>query len=185
MTWLLGGIALFFGAHFIPALPALRARLAGKLGETGYKLAFAALSLAGLVCMVRGLRLAESITLWQPPQAAGAAAVAVMLPAFILLASVKFDNHIARATRHPMSWGLLLWAVCHFFANGELGALVFFGAFAAYLGFYLCARGRGAQDKPGKPSWRLDALAVVIGVIAYAVLGVFHHALFGEFPIPY
>ncbi|MGR3914592.1 MAG: NnrU family protein [Gammaproteobacteria bacterium] len=165
-------------------MPAVRARLAGMLGERGYQLAFAVVSLAGLVCMVRGLRLAERVMLWQPPAAAGVVAVAVMLPAFILLASVKFDNHIARITRHPMSWGLLLWAACHLFATGELAALLFFGAFAAYLLFYLCARGGGRRGG-GKPSWRLDALAAFIGVIAYVLLGAFHHALFGVFPIPY
>ena len=184
MTWLLGGIALFFGAHLIPAAPAMRAQLAARMGERGYLVVFSALSFAGLFCMMRGLRTAERILLWQPPEIAGAVSVVLMLPALVMIASVKFDNHIARAMRHPMAWGFLLWAACHFFANGELDALIFFGAFAAYLIFYLRARATKREFR-GKPSWRLDALAVVIGIAAYALLGYFHHALFGAFPVLY
>ncbi|MDA7956251.1 MAG: NnrU family protein, partial [Gammaproteobacteria bacterium] len=166
------------------AAPAMRAQLAARMGERGYMIAFSALSFAGLFLMVRGLRTAERVLLWQPPEIAGAIAVVVMLPAMVLIASTYFDNHITRTMRHPMNWGFLLGSACHFFANGELDAMLLFGGFAVYAFFYLRMRAPKREFR-GKPSWRLDAVAVVIGIAAYALLGYFHYALFGEFPIPY
>ena len=46
---------------------------------------------------------------------------------------------IMRVTRHPVMWAILLWAVAHVLARGELAALLFFGTFAvlAALGMLL------------------------------------------------
>jgi uncharacterized membrane protein len=38
---------------------------------------------------------------------------------------------ILRVTRHPLMWGIAIWAIAHILANGDLASLVFFGAFAA------------------------------------------------------
>jgi uncharacterized membrane protein len=45
MWMLLGGLALFFAAHLIPARPQLRARLVGTLGSRPYGGLFALVSL--------------------------------------------------------------------------------------------------------------------------------------------
>jgi uncharacterized membrane protein len=36
---------------------------------------------------------------------------------------------IIRVTRHPIMWGILLWAAAHILARGDLASLVFFGGF--------------------------------------------------------
>jgi uncharacterized membrane protein len=35
---------------------------------------------------------------------------------------------IVRVTRHPVMWGIALWAAVHLLARGDLAALIFFGA---------------------------------------------------------
>ena len=34
-----------------------------------------------------------------------------------------------RITRHPVMWGMTLWAAIHIIANGDLASLLFFGGF--------------------------------------------------------
>jgi uncharacterized membrane protein len=41
---------------------------------------------------------------------------------------------IIRVTRHPLMWGVMLWAAVHIAARGDLASLVFFGGFLALAG---------------------------------------------------
>jgi uncharacterized membrane protein len=36
---------------------------------------------------------------------------------------------VLRVTRHPVMWGVGLWAAAHVLANGDLASLLFFGSF--------------------------------------------------------
>ena len=54
MTLLIVGIVVFLGIHALPTNPGLRAALVGRLGETGYKVLFSLLSIAGFVLLVYG-----------------------------------------------------------------------------------------------------------------------------------
>jgi uncharacterized membrane protein len=36
---------------------------------------------------------------------------------------------VLRITRHPVMWGVGLWAAVHLVANGDLASLLFFGGF--------------------------------------------------------
>ena len=38
---------------------------------------------------------------------------------------------IIRVTRHPVMWGIMLWAGVHILARGDLASLIFFGGFLA------------------------------------------------------
>ncbi len=186
MAWLLIGIVVFFGIHLLPANPSLREKLVHALGTTPYKIGFATLSFAGLALMVTGMGAAPYTAVWHPPMATAIATAVFMAPALILLAAMSFDNNIKRIARHPMMWGVLLWAASHLLANGTLAAMILFGSFAAYAVFYLCTA--TPPSPPNETATRVpikrapikrDALAVVIGLLAYSLLVTFHGALFG------
>ena len=49
MSLLIIGLALFVGVHLVPSSPALRGAVTGAIGLNGYKMAFSAISLLGLV----------------------------------------------------------------------------------------------------------------------------------------
>jgi uncharacterized membrane protein len=55
-----------------------------------------------------------------------------------------------RITRHPIMWGIMLWAIAHILARGDLKSLVFFGGF-----LMLAAVGTLAMDwrKKANPDW--------------------------------
>jgi uncharacterized membrane protein len=46
-----------------------------------------------------------------------------------LLKSEDPARGVIRITRHPIMWGIMLWAAAHLLARGERAATVFFGGF--------------------------------------------------------
>ncbi len=64
---------------------------------------------------------------------------------------------VLRITRHPVMWGVGLWAAVHLVANGDLASLLFFG------GFLLTALGRGLASRPAAGGDRGRALALLRG----------------------
>ena len=185
VIWLLAGLAVFFGVHLIPSCPRSRENLIQRLGEWPYKGVFAVLSVIGLVLIITGMGRAERIVIWHPPAVAGLATAVAMAPALILLVAANFNGHIKRIVRHPMSLGVLLWSVSHLVANGELASLFLFGGFAVFAVLDMFRFKIGSSDRrvaavPAKPaSLTKDFLAVVIGLIGYALLVAFHGSLFG------
>jgi uncharacterized membrane protein len=110
---------------------------------------------------------------------------------------------ILRITRHPLMWSFALWAVSHIAARGDAASLVFFGTFAvlALTGTWLIDRRKAAalgenwkkfaavtSNLPlaaivgGRNHFRLAEIGVwriLLSIIGYGALIVFHHALFG------
>jgi uncharacterized membrane protein len=52
-----------------------------------------------------------------------------MVGADRLLKSEDPARGIIRITRHPIMWGIMLWAAAHLVTRGDLRAVVFFGGF--------------------------------------------------------
>jgi uncharacterized membrane protein len=110
---------------------------------------------------------------------------------------------ILRVTRHPLMWSFALWAVSHIAARGDLAALIFFGTFAvlALTGTWLIDRRKAAtlgerwqkfaavtSNVPfaaiagGRNAFKLAEIGwwkILLGLVTYALLLVFHHRLFG------
>ena len=85
------GLVLFLGVHTLPAKRELRARMIGSLGEGGYKIGYAVVSLSGLVLIIWGFahyRATGWIDVWDPPKALKHITVALMLPAVSMIVRV-------------------------------------------------------------------------------------------------
>jgi uncharacterized membrane protein len=141
----------------------LRARLVGAMGEWPYRGVYSLVALITLGWMIVAYAGVPREPLWP-----GLRAVAfVLMPlAFVLIAcgygrnptmvgaerllkSEEPARGIVRVTRHPIMWGIMLWAAAHIVARGEMAALVFFGGFLilAALGTVLMdARKRALAD---------------------------------------
>ena len=109
-----------------------------------------------------------------------AAMIAVPVSA-VLFVAANMPTHIRAVFRHPMLLGLLVWALAHLAANGDLGSVVLFGSFAAFAVLAaLSAVARGKNPPTDKaPRLAMDAAAVVGGLIAAGLLMRFHGVLFG------
>lgn len=186
MTLFIVGLALFFGIHLVPTLPALRARWAGAVGEERYKRTFSLVAAAGLVLTVVGYAIAPpGAPLFTPSPTAKSAAPLAMVVSFVLLASANMRTHIRARLRHPMLLGIIIWSTVHLLANGDAKGALLFGAFLCYAVIDLAsALGRGAV-KPVVPTARHDLMAVVGGVLAAVVVMWLHRMLFGVPAVPW
>jgi uncharacterized membrane protein len=142
------GIA-FCGSHILLSSTGLRGSLRDRLGESGYLLLYSLTALATFAWFVAAYSRAPRLLFWAPAAWTGLFPVLLMLPAaFLLVAGYTTRNPTAvgmerragaddpapgvlRITRHPVMWGVALWAVGHLIANEDLASLWFFGAIAA------------------------------------------------------
>ena len=180
------GLVMFLGAHTLPAQRGLRARAIASLGEGGYKIGYALVSLAGIVLIAWGFaqyRAAGLIDVWDPPKALKHVTVALMLPAVILVVAAFIRGHIYVALKHPMLAGIKLWAAGHLIANGDLGSIILFGSFLGWAVFDRISLKR--RTDPGAPpipvgGWGNDVIAIAVGVVAYLALAfAFHPVVIG------
>ena len=180
------GLALFLGVHLLTTQRELRARFVASLGEGGYKLGYALLSLVGLALVARGFshyRAAGQIEIWHPPAAFKHLTEALMLPAAILAVAAYIRGRIYTTLKHPLLAAVKLWAAAHLLANGDLGSIILFGSFLAWAVFDRISLKRRAD--PGAPPIPVggpgnDAIAVALGIVVYLALGfVFHPVVIG------
>src|SRR3954462_6163531 len=132
------GLVLFFGIHTLTTQREMRARIVASAGEGGYKIGYSLLSAAGLALIVWGFahyRATGWIDVWVPPTALKHLAVALMLPAVILVVASYIRGRIYTALKHPMLAGVKLWAAAHLLANGDLGSIILFGSFLGWAVF--------------------------------------------------
>jgi uncharacterized membrane protein len=180
------GLVLFLGVHSLTTQRELRASVIASTGEGGYKIGYALVSVAGLALIVWGFahyRATGWIDVWYPPRALKHIAVALMLPAVILVVAAYLRGRIYTTVKHPMLSGVKLWAAAHLLANGDLGSIILFGSFlgwAVYDRISLKHRAdAGAPPIPvGGPA--NDLIAVAVGIVAYLALAfAFHPVVIG------
>ncbi|MFK4487249.1 putative membrane protein [Bradyrhizobium sp. USDA 336] len=164
------GLVLFFASHIFTTKREARAQAIARLGEGTYKIIYSLVSLAGLALIIWGYahyRSSGWIDVWYPPKAMKHIALALMLPAVILVVASYMRGRIYATLKHPMLAGIKLWAAAHLLANGDLGSIILFGSFlawAVYDRISLKARtDAGAPPIPvGGPTNDLIAVAVAV-----------------------
>ena len=147
MTSLLAATLVFLLTHFVPSTP-LRPVLVKAMGEWPYRGLYSVVALAALAWMISAYADAPRELLWPGLRFVP---LVVMPFAFVLLACgywrnptmvgadklLKSDDPargMIRITRHPIMWGLMLWAGAHVLARGDLKSAIFFGGFLLLAG---------------------------------------------------
>jgi uncharacterized membrane protein len=144
MTRLLLAAAAFLIAHYVSSTP-LRPRLVRLLGANGYVLLYSAVAFATLGGMAWAYYRAPYLGLWHVPALRYAPLAIMPLALILVVCGVLMRNPTAvgsekllrdgaaargvlRITRHPVMWGIALWALSHIAARGDAAAAVFFGS---------------------------------------------------------
>ena len=180
MRLLILGLVVFFGIHLLPSFVNARQTLILRFGENGYKGLFSVIALAGFVIIIFGMMRASFVPVYDPPAWGPVAALWLMPVSMMLLAAANMPTNVKHFTRHPMLWGVVVWAVVHLLSNGDQASLWLFATFAAYslLDMALANR-RGAQLTSKTVAVKSDLLVVVAGLVAYGVFILLHPYLFG------
>ena len=186
MALFLVGITLFCIVHLFPALlPAARDNLVFKLGKQPYRGVYSLLILLGLVLIVFGWKATIPKAVYVPPLAPGILPSALVFAGLVLFFASQVKGFLRRTLRHPQMIGTILWATSHLLTNGDSRSLILFGSLAtwALLEIVLCNRRDGPRSELPVASGKFDLLAIVIGAVAFALVGHFHAALFGVSPL--
>jgi uncharacterized membrane protein len=189
LVLLVGGLALFVGGHLITTMRARRAALIGRLGQNLYLGLYSLVAAAGLALVAYGFaryRVGGWIDVWYPPRAMRDVAIWLALPAIVLMIASYVRGRIYATLKHPMLIGVVLWAIAHLLANGDLGSIILFGGLLGWALYDLWTL-RGRAD-PGAPPIPVggranDAIAVVAGVVVYLALAVVFHPIVIGVPV--
>jgi uncharacterized membrane protein len=138
----------FAASHLGLSSVPLRDRLVASLGEKGFQILYGLVALLTLGTLIAAyIQASHHVYLWPPGPGLRHLPLLVMPLAFLLIAGgVLIPNPSAtgmtgaldrpepargvlRITRHPVMWGVGLWAAIHIVANGDLASLLFFGGF--------------------------------------------------------
>ena len=172
--WALFGISVlvFVASHVILMRPKLKSRLENLMHPTGFLVFFCLLSL-GLFSWVTFEAIhAPQIQLWTNlPWHHWVAIVLIALAVVFIVFGTRIPNPfsilgnrapyisenpgILAVTRHPVFYGIALWALGHLIANGTLAFTLFFGsqfAFALIGAFML---DRKARKMIGTDAWAM------------------------------
>lgn len=145
---LLVAALIFTFTHLGISSTSIRSMLIEVLGENGYLALYSLIAFASLGTMIYSYGTIDHQNyVWNNSVWASTLAKLFMPVALIFLVcgltaknptSVKMEAAvdlepvgILRITRHPVQWGILLWAVSHLIANGDVASLIFFATFAA------------------------------------------------------
>lgn len=145
MTKLLFAAAAFLATHYVSSTP-LRARLVGALGANGYLLLYSAVAFATLGGMVWAYYRAPFVGFWHVPALRYVPLVVMPVAMLFIVGGLLTRNPtlvgaerllrtdepaqgVLRVTRHPLMWGIALWAASHVIARGDAASAVFFGSF--------------------------------------------------------
>ena len=164
-------LAAFFASHSLPVQPPIRRWLHARLGKVVYLSFYSGVSLAVLVWLVIAAGRAPFVEIW--PFAnwqLWVPNIVMPLACFLIVFGVavpnpfsiegreaeRFDPErpgIAGITRHPLLWGITLWAFAHLIANGDLAHVVLFGLFTAFGLIGMFAIDKRRQREWGRDIW--------------------------------
>jgi uncharacterized membrane protein len=175
--------AFFIAIHLGWSGTRLRDASVARLGLRAYMVVFSIASVGGMVWLVSAYNTAPYLPTWGQLQWWKPFAVALMVPAFLLVViglttpnptAVAQEGFLAREpagivriTRHPFLIGVAIWALVHLIGNGDGASALFFGALAlvALAGTVsIDAKRRRAQGQ----AW--DAFAARTSIVPFAAI---------------
>jgi uncharacterized membrane protein len=184
MLYLILGLLLFLGTHSVRIVAdGWRTRTRTRLGASGWRALYSALSLLGFVLIVWGFGQARQSPwlLWTPPPGMRHLAMLLTLPSFVLLAAAYVPgNRIKARIHHPMMAAVMLWALAHLLTNGTLAHMVLFGTFLVWAIFaFLAARQRDVRDsiRYSQGSTGATGISVALGVALWIAFTLWLHGL--------
>lgn len=184
MTYLILGLIIFLGVHSVRIVADdWRTQTRARMGALPWKGLYSVASLIGFGLIVWGFGLArqQPVQLWSPPVAMRHLASLLTLISFVLLVAAYVPgNGIKARIHHPMVLGVMVWALAHLLANGNIGHVVLFGSFLgwAILDFSAARRrDRAAGTRYPRGTAGATGITVAVGVGTWIAFALWLHGL--------
>src|SRR5262245_8448612 len=164
---LLIAAVVFVGSHFGISSTGLREVLVRRLGERPYLALYSGVALILLAWLIFAyVNVADSWTLWIRPPLLVVLPIVIMPLALLLVVGGYTQRNptavmqgqplptdrpapgVLAITRHPLMWGIGLWAIVHLVIADDVASIVFFGAFAI-----LALHGTRMLDAKKRRTW--------------------------------
>ncbi len=148
MELLVAGCIAFFVTHVGISSTPLRSMMQNTMGAQPYLGVYSVISFATLGLMIYGYGQVPHVDyIWYPSETAYKVTKVMMVLGVVLLVmgtmtknptQVMMDKAVEeelagllKITRHPIQWGILIFAIAHIIANGDIASLMMFGSLAA------------------------------------------------------
>lgn len=159
-------MAVFLISHFGLSAHGIRKWLVNRLGERVFLAGYSLISLILFAWLIAAYSSAPHVELWPMPEWSRHFAMGVMLLAVPLLVlgltsatptavgqgpvAGERDSApgVLKITRHPMMWAVLLWALAHLPANGDVATVILVAGVAV-----LALVGTVSQDIKKRAKW--------------------------------
>jgi uncharacterized membrane protein len=172
MIYILAGLILWSGVHFWKRIaPKERA----KFGDKG-KGIVAAGSVAAIIMMVIGYKVADGTFYWGRSPAMTGINNLLMLFAFYLFAASGAKTRITKAIRHPQLTAVVVWSVAHILVNGDSPSFLLFGGMAvwALVEMVVINRAEGPRGPYHAVPTKKETTAVIATVVVFLVVATIH-----------
>jgi uncharacterized membrane protein len=183
MTILIIGVFLFGGSHlFSVLLPPVRNRLRAWLGEARFKGLYSLVSAVGLGMMFWGYALTRlnGEMLYIPSPGARHITMLLVLLGFICMSAPYGSSHIRKWLQNPFSIGICLWSIGHLIANGKTSVVLIYLTFLVVSAFDIINNMARGNKPMFEPHLKSDVVAVLAGLLIYALmLFIFHPYVLG------
>jgi uncharacterized membrane protein len=225
LTWLAVAIAFFAAIHLVISGTPVRGSIVALIGDRIYGGLFALAAAFGLGWTAWAYHDAPVDVLWHAVWLPWIPVVVMPFAWILLVCGVSTPNAMApapsadghasapvkgiiRITRHPIMWGVSLWAAAHLIANGDTASVLMFGGLISVALFgplQADAKNRRRLGEAWTPlaaqtSWLPFAAAIVgrtrislgeigwwrlaLGLVVYVVTMGVHPLVFGVPPWP-
>jgi uncharacterized membrane protein len=186
MLILVLGLVIFFGIHSVRIAAGGFRDAQVAANERRWKGLYSLVSIVGFALIIWGWNLYRPMApeIYVPPSWGRHVSWVLVLAAFVSLpAAFLPSGSIKHWLKHPMLVSIILWAIGHLLANGDLASLLVFGAFLVYAIIDRIAVIPRGDPAPAVVQPRSDLIAAGIGLVAFAVFGFWLHGwLFGVSP---
>ncbi len=172
MRLLIAGVLLWVLAHLFKRLaPGVR----GRMGLAG-KAVIGLILIGAVVMMVRGYDAAPVVPVYRPLPGMGHLNNLLMIVALYLMGAGKMHGRIGSRIRHPMLWGVVVWAVAHLLVNGDQASLVLFGGLGvwALVQMWAINLATGPWKRPPVGTWANDIKLLIVALVLYALIAYIH-----------
>ena len=183
MSILISGLLIFFVSHFYSTFRSREPEkdIKHKMGEKAYMGAYSVISALGLGLIIWGYKQAGvTEQLYVGFNFDYSLRLLLMLLAFIFLVAANLPaGYIKSTLKHPMLVGVCIWSITHLIDGATERQALLFGSFLIYsIIDMVVVSSRASSSKTSSKiiSWKSDAVAIVIGIVTYAITVIWLHA---------